>query len=166
MIKRLSSPRRLLFCGLCLLLTLLWLGFIFGNSLKDGADSSEQSRQVHEIVNDLLASLGLRISITEATLRKAAHFTEFFVLALLLCLDTVAFGAVTPRTSARRAWIPLCAIPACLLCALTDELLQTLSVGRAAQLSDVLLDTSGAALGALLFLGALLLLRKILTAKE
>ena len=143
-----------------LLLTFFWLGFIFGNSLKDSAASSEQSGKVHEIVNEVASSVGIEEPISEQTVRDMAHFTEFSILAVLFCLDLWAFG-VSPLYSKRRwdiLWL-LTAIPACFLLACIDEFLQTFSDGRACDFSDVLTDTGGAALGTLLCLLLFLLCR-------
>lgn len=146
--------------ALPLLLTLLWLGFIFGNSLKDAQASSEQSSQVQEIVNNVASSVGVKEPISEATVRNMAHFTEFLVLGGLLCLDVWALG-LSPLRSRRRfdvLWL-FVSLPVSFLLASTDEVLQTFSKGRAADFADVLTDTAGASLGIVLFLVLFLLLR-------
>ncbi|MBO5938244.1 MAG: VanZ family protein [Clostridia bacterium] len=143
-----------------LLLTLLWLGFIFGNSLKDAAASSEQSGKVHEIVNEVASSVGVDEPISEQTVRNMAHFTEFAILGALLCLDVWTLG-ISPLFAKRRfdvLWL-LAALPVCFLLACTDEYLQTFSDGRASDFSDVLTDTAGASLGIALFLALFLLCR-------
>ncbi len=143
-----------------LLLTVLWLGFIFGNSLKDAQASSEQSSQVQEIVNEFASSVGIEEPISESTVRNMAHFTEFAILGVLLCLDVWGIG-LSPFRPRRRwdfLWI-LSALPACCLLALIDEFLQTFSEGRAKDFADVLTDTAGASLGIALFLALFLLLR-------
>ena len=61
---------RVLRIAIPLLLTLLWLGFIFGNSLKDAQASSEQSSQVQEIVNNVASSVGVKEPISESTVRN------------------------------------------------------------------------------------------------
>jgi len=143
-----------------LLLTLLWLGFIFGNSLKDAQASSAQSGQVQEIVNEVASSVGIKEPIPESTVRNMAHFTEFFILGGLLCLDVWAFelSPLRPRRRFDVLWL-LAALPASFLLAGLDEFLQTFSEGRAADFSDVLTDTAGASLGIALFLALFLLLR-------
>ena len=119
--------------ALPLLLTLLWLGFIFGNSLKDAQASSEQSGQVQEIVNNVASSVGVKEPISETTVRNMAHFTEFLVLGGLLCLDVWALG-LSPLRSRRRfdvLWL-FVSLPVSFLLASIDEVLQTFSKGRAA----------------------------------
>ena len=153
-----------LFRALCLaiflFLTLLWLAFIFGNSLKDASESSEQSSQVHEIVNEVASSIGIEEPISEATVRNMAHFTEFLLLGVLLCCDIWALG-ISPLRSIRRfdfLWL-LFSLPISFLLACFDELLQKFSEGRTSDFLDVLTDTAGAVLGILLFLSLFFLLR-------
>ena len=151
---------RVLRIAIPLLLTLLWLGFIFGNSLKDAQASSEQSSQVQEIVNNVASSVGVKEPISESTVRNMAHFTEFFILGGLLCLDVWALGLspLRPRRRFDLLWL-LVSLPVSFLLASIDEFLQTFSRGRAADFSDVLTDTAGASLGIALFLVLFLLLR-------
>ena len=151
---------RVLRIAIPLLLTLLWLGFIFGNSLKDAQASSEQSSQVQEIVNNVASSVGVKEPISESTVRNMAHFTEFFILGILLCLDVWALG-LSPLHARRRfdiLWL-LVSLPLAFLLASLDEFLQTFSEGRAAAFLDVLTDTAGAALGIALFIALFFLLR-------
>lgn len=159
--------RRVIIIVLCLLLTILWLGFIFGNSLKDGKSSSEQSKQVHEIVNQVTTAVGIEKPVTEKAVRKMAHFTEFSVLGVLLCLDAVVFGLVPFRKKHRLDFLwMLGAVPLSFLFANVDEYLQTFSEGRAWQFTDILLDTAGATQGTIAFLGVFLLLRLAFTRKK
>ena len=149
------------------LLTLLWLGFIFGNSMKDAQASSEQSSQVQEIVNDVASSVGVKEPISESTVRNMAHFTEFFILGALLCVDVWALG-LSPIHARRRfdvLWF-LVSLPVAALLASLDEFLQTFSEGRAADFSDVLTDTAGAAIGIALFFALFLLLRLTVRKKK
>ena len=158
---------RVLRIAIPLLLTVLWLGFIFGNSLKDAAASTEQSSQVHEIVNEVASSVGIKEPISEKTVRDMAHFTEFTILSTLLCLNIWALG-FSPFYAKRRfdfLWL-LLSLPTSFLLACVDEYLQTFSQGRTGDFSDVLTDTAGAALGSVLFLGLFLLLRLALGKKN
>ncbi len=151
---------RILRVAVPLLLTLLWLGFIFSNSLKDAAASSEQSGKVHEIVNEVASAVGVEEPVSEESVRTLAHLTEFAILGALLCLDVWALG-LSPFYAKHRFdvfWL-LTALPACFLLACIDEALQTFSEGRACDFRDVLTDTEGAALGVVLFLALFLLCR-------
>ncbi len=153
MIKNKQFFLRLLRVALPLLLTLLWLGFIYGNSLKSGTESSEQSGKVQEIVNEVADSVGIEEPISERFIRKAAHFTEFAVLGILVCIDLWALGAVslTKRLSFCAPML-LCSVPICFLFASADEILQNFSESRGPSFTDVLIDTSGAAAATLIFI--------------
>ena len=160
MLQKYPIVWRILRIAIPLLLSVCWLGFIFGNSLKDGVASSEQSGKVHEIINEVASSVGVKEPISEATVRNMAHFTEFTILGAILCLDLWGIGLVHLRAKRRFdvLWL-LVAIPASFLFACLDEYLQNFSEGRVGDFADVLTDTEGALLGTLLFLGLFLLLR-------
>ena len=70
-------------------------------------------------------------------IRKSAHFTEYFILSLL-----VLRGIRAGRSGTRFAWaLVVIAIVACY--ASLDELHQRFVPGRTAAVGDVLIDTSG-----------------------
>ncbi len=70
-------------------------------------------------------------------IRKSAHFTEYFILSLL-----VLRGIRAGRPETRFAWaLVVIAIVACY--ASLDELHQRFVPGRTAAVGDVLIDTSG-----------------------
>ncbi len=141
---------RILIPVLC---TVLWLGFIYGNSLKSGTQSSEQSGRVHRIVNEAAKSIGIEKPISEKLIRKAAHFTEFAVLGTLVCADLWALGAVSlSKKLYISAPMLLCSVPICFLFASADELLQNFSENRGPSFTDVLIDTSGAATASVFFI--------------
>ncbi len=100
----------------------LWILWIFAFSLQPASVSSEASGFVAE----LFARLSL--PLPESFLRKAAHFFNFFVLGLLLSED-------------KRPWYKV--VGAVALVAVSDETLQRFVPGRAAQVTNVLIDTAG-----------------------
>jgi VanZ family protein len=79
-------------------------------------------------------------------IRKSAHFTEYGVLAMLLCRALTEPGA-RPTAGVLARAILFCAIYACL-----DELHQLFVPKRTGSLHDSMLDTVGATAGAMLFL--------------
>ena len=87
------------------------------------------------------------------SVRKAAHFTEYMVLGLLirLCLESW-FG--------KRKSLPVSSWAAGALYACTDELHQLLTDGRSGQWQDVLIDSSGVLTGVLISTLALKLVRR------
>ena len=130
-------------------LILLTLAFIWGNSLQNGVDSSQQSGFFRAFLERLLG-----VPIDTFLLRKLAHFSEFGLLGaeasvlLRLSPGKGAYGAL----SGRNLWtFPLLG----LLTATLDETLQLFSEGRATAVPDVWIDTAGFCTG---FFGVLLLL--------
>lgn len=134
-------------------LTLLWLGVIWGHSLQPAAVSSQESGAVLSGLSALLEALCLPPFLTETLVRKGAHMAEYLVLAALLT------GSLRNRDRTGRG---LCAgvLSASLFCALIDETIQLFVEGRAGKVSDIWVDLGGAALGFLLALAAGVLWRK------
>ena len=150
-----------------ILLTLLWLSFIYGNSLKTGEQSSEQSGKVHEVVNEVAQSVGIEKPISEHTVRTSAHFFEFAVLGGLICLDLWAFRIVSLKKKLHTSvLLSLTSLPICSLLASIDELLQKTSKGRGPSATDVLIDTAGSATAILLFILAFSLLRSAVKKRQ
>lgn len=145
-----------------LTITLAWVGFIFSNSLDSGIESGQKSSTVHEIVNDVAQSLGAKQEISEATIRTSAHFTEFAVLGVLLCLDVALCGLVSPSSPLSRRHALLCLpLPVGMAIAAIDEWIQYFSPGRAMQFIDVLVDSGGTLCGMLLFFAVFFIIHAI-----
>ena len=123
---------------------LLTLCFIWGNSLLGREESAELSSSFYR----WLIEHGCPIK-SEHVLRKMAHFGEFGLLGMELS------GLTFLRDGFRRRPGMLAALAA-LLIAAADETIQFFS-GRAARITDVLLDFSGALTG-ILFLSLLVFL--------
>ncbi len=137
-------------------LTAAVMVFIFCMSAEDGETSGSLSQSllgtlVGRIIEVLIPpSSGLS---TEFVIRKCAHMFEF------CCLSVSAFlflrelwGRILPAGGAGWLWS--------VLYAATDEWHQTFIAGRAGQLRDVLIDSVGALIGALLAMGVAALVRK------
>ena len=133
-------------------ITVLWTAFIFSNSLDNAEQSTEKSSTVTEIVNNVASAVGVEEEIPHSTVRDMAHFTEFAILAILVCADlALAFTMLLPHRPLLYALCPVCALILSFVLACVDELLQKSSEGRAAQFSDVWLDTLGALTGTAFF---------------
>ena len=117
-------------------LTLLWLGVIWGHSLQPAAVSSQESGAVLSGLSALLEALCLPPFLTETLVRKGAHMAEYLVLAALLT------GSLRNRDRTGRG---LCAgvLSASLFCALIDETIQLFVPGRSGQVTDIWIDFSG-----------------------
>lgn len=154
-------------CILSLILCLIWLGFIFSNSLKNAEESGAQSSKVHTVVNQVAAQIGVKEEITEETVRNGAHFIEFAVMAVCIDLTVSSFWwALGAKHFSRLLMLSVLSVPICFLLASLDEFLQKFSEARATQFSDVLLDTSGAMLAEVLFVGLCLLVWQIVRQKQ
>lgn len=137
----------------------LTLAFIFSNSLKPAAQSSNQSSSVVDKVQDVTSVIAPNSPIATAkgddykklhdVIRTLAHFSEFALLGALLCWCWYAF-----TFDKRMLVLPASAI---LIVPLVDEILQSFSNGRATEWSDVGMDVLGGLTGALFALCALAL---------
>lgn len=128
------------------ILTLLSVGmiaFIFYNSSLNDVESTEQSDFVLEFINGLFRSLGIGVELGDLLIRKAAHFTEYFVLGGLIG------GAVYSYALDRRGLL-IFTLPVGLAVAVCDELIQTGSAGRSCSVWDMILDFSAVLTAALL----------------
>ncbi len=125
-----------------LTITILIVAFIFYNSIQNGESSSEASTFVLNFVNDLIASIGLKIKLSGHFIRKLAHFIEFFALGVFLMLT---FKAFTNKLFSILGFPMFFAI----FIPVIDEFIQIYSPGRSSSVKDVLLDFCGAFVGIL-----------------
>lgn len=125
-----------------LLLSLLIMTFIFGNSMMDATDSNSESRFLTAFVQNVLNWLGFHVPIGELhhAIRKCAHFTEYALEAFFVAKTLTAFRV------RRQTWLAY-ALLIGLLTAVIDENIQLYSIGRSGQVTDVLLDFSGTIVG-------------------
>lgn len=146
--------KKYIFVAICSLAVLLWIGFIWSNSAQTGEESGETSSQVQEVINEIAESIGIEEPISEHTVRKSAHFTEYLVLALLICIDAALLShACFVSYPLHTTLLMLSALPMGFAVALVDEfLIQASTDGRGPSFTDVLIDLGGAAVGALLSL--------------
>lgn len=145
-----------------ILITLLWLVFIYGNSLKSGVESGEQSGRIYKIINEITSFLGFQKPISEHFIRKCAHFIEFAILSILICSDLCAFGLVSFRQKLYiSASILLLSVPTSAIFASIDETLQRFSADRGPSVADVMLDTSGALTATVIFIAVFILVKYI-----
>ena len=116
--------------------------FIWSNSLRGREASSEQSGWVLQFLQGILDGLGISLSLTVHFVRKAAHFTEYFLLGVQAAL----YGCVVTGVNRRRVWDMCCAIGGV---AFLDETIQIFSQ-RGPAIADVWLDMAGGAVGLIL----------------
>ena len=125
---------------------LVFTGFIFYNSSLPAPVSDETSYFFVDLVAWINAFLDkpVPLPVMNHYIRKTAHFTEYFVQALLLC--NAFYTDRTDRKNSRG-----CILFLSLLTAVLDEYIQLFSPGRSGQVTDILLDFSGGFSGWLSF---------------
>ena len=138
---------------------LLWLAFIFNNSLQTGEASTVQSSTVVDSIQSVAKVVAPDSWVANAAgedyeklhsgVRISAHFLQFAVLGALLCW---CYFAYTFRIA--YIYLPICAV---LLFPFVDECLQIFSAGRAMETADILTDLTGGTLGFLLALLSVLI---------
>jgi len=121
-------------------LGLLWLIFIWGNSLQTAAESSQRSRGILALLLPLLSGLGIPEELMHTLLRKLAHMAEFGILGILWSL------AILPGDGRLLKKMGLC-LAICLSAAAVDETVQLFVPGRSGELLDVCIDLTGSILG-------------------
>jgi len=120
------------------ILSFLWVIVILSFSLQDGSRSSLQSGMITTTIQSLLSSIGIEIErqFLSFLIRKAAHFTEFFILGLLLKQSS--------KDMQSKLFIYLG-----FLVPILDETVQIFVPGRAMAVTDMFIDLVGILFGVL-----------------
>lgn len=113
-----------------------WMIIIF----KFSNDPADISNEKSGFVINLLGSLGINLNnyfgeLANFVVRKAGHFTEYFILYMLL------YNAISEKVSFKKCLILSLMIT--FLYASSDEFHQTFVPGREGRFRDVLIDTLG-----------------------
>jgi VanZ family protein len=143
------TKKRLAVC-LCLLVAIL--AFIWGNSAMPGEASGELSDWLGDFLGKFLPFLNTESGLH--FLRKAAHFSEFAALGMIL---SWLFGMVSRRKLWQHCLPLLCGVAA----AGIDETIQIFSPGRHCSIVDVGIDSAGVLTGIALVLLSFALLRRL-----
>ncbi len=142
-------------------IVIAWCAVIFSFSAQDSDESSQTSGGLIETVCDFIVPefddfSGVQrqsfVDNLQFAVRKCAHFTAYGILGFLSWF--ALFGI-----KKRKRY--LIAAGFSMLYACSDEIHQYFVPGRSCELRDVLIDTSGAALGALIALALTVLAVKI-----
>lgn len=155
---------------------ILYILFIYSNSMRPAVQSSAESGRILRFLQKLAAESGVAVPwLTEHIVRKCAHFIEYTGLGMLLsqsdaCVrrnrtvsekmrieDLVDRGDGTGRMCALtpdgHVWLEIHRI-AIFAVPFLDETIQLFTEGRSGQISDVWLDMAGALTGTVLYLAA------------
>ncbi len=129
---------------------LIWMALIFSLSSQVREESNNLSKGVTEIVIETLekVSPGSDIDLDRFNhiIRKNAHFFAYLVLGILVLNAMRKSGILGLRGI-------LLTISICALYAISDEIHQAFVPGRGPQVKDVFIDSAGAIVGTLLYLG-------------
>lgn len=125
------------------IILILILAFIWGNSFIPREESAHESSVIGAIITPVLEVFVGKGNVTDFLVRKLAHFTEYAALGVVAGLILFAKDRV-------RLHGFLFSLFAGVTAAVIDESIQLFTDGRGAQVSDVLLDSCGAACGLIL----------------
>lgn len=147
---------------ICAILSLACMVTIFMFSREDGEKSSKTSGKVTDTVIDVTVKnyeqkpAKEKKSIREKVsfwVRKTAHFTIYTLLGLMVSL-----------TIGKRKIFSLGTLGALLFCfmyAVSDEIHQSFTPDRSCEFRDVMIDTSGAALGILISISVMAVIKAL-----
>lgn len=147
-VEAMASDRSVTARRIYLFLTILWMIVIFIFSSRDSLRSGQDSRIIGRVLCQVFVAgfdslsqedQAVWLEKMDHPVRKAAHFTEYMILGFLMS------GVCFPRPQIL-SWAAGSAYAA------TDEYHQTFISGRSGQISDILIDASGVAVGICLHL--------------
>lgn len=134
---------------LLLVLTILTLGFIWGNSLMPGTESGAFSDWVSQQLSRIFGGM-VNSESGRGVLRKLAHGTEYLVLGVEL------WALVYMQMERSWSLVLLCGTMA----ALIDETIQLFVEGRSGAVRDVWIDLGGFCVGCAVCMCAVWYLRR------
>ena len=121
-----------------LLLVILWMIFIFVMSSFDATSSSNQSNFIVDIITGIINIKD--IGLLSLIIRKLAHFTEYFILGILVINFITRYDKKI-----------IIAILLCIIYATSDEIHQIFVPGRSCQITDIMIDSLGSIMGIYLY---------------
>ena len=134
-----------------IVLLILVMAFIFIMSAQNARKSTDESRGVGRMIGRILhrdfdewdpSDQLAYVRKIDGTVRRFGHFTEFTLLGAVLHLVLTVWGVK------EKIALPV-SLGAGVLYSLTDEFHQLFVEGRSFEFSDILLDSAGVAIGAL-----------------
>lgn len=121
-----------------------WMICIFLLSHQRASESSELSgvitKFLYRLADRILPQVDFDFSTLSMIVRKAAHFTAYLVLGILV------MNGFRDKEIPAYKWLGR-ALVVCVLYAISDEIHQLYIPGRAGQVTDVLIDSIGALIG-------------------
>lgn len=135
---------------------IIWIIFIFYNSLQNGVKSNEASGTFVNLIYNLFNSLKININVNTLSIiiRKSAHVIEFLILGILIYIN------LKDNIKGKYFYLYLILLP--IVIAILDESIQTFIDGRSGNFIDVLIDSFGSMLGIYI----IILITKLLNKKK
>jgi VanZ family protein len=127
-----------------ILLLIIWLSTIFMFSSQKEEETKKTSDTFDVVINVVIKDERKKPS-AKWFVRKLAHFTEYFILALLIINVIKDYRIINYK------WLIFTMIM-CTLYAISDEYHQSFVAGRQARILDVCIDSSGALLSTLIYI--------------
>ncbi len=121
-----------------LILVIIWMILIFIMSSFNGNDSSMQSNFIVNIISNIFNIKN--IELLSLIVRKLAHFSEYFILGILLCRYINDINKLSSLTLLIGT-----------IYALSDEVHQIYVPGRSFAIRDILIDTLGIILSIIIY---------------
>ena len=132
------------------ILVIVWMGVIFSFSSQNGNESTKTSDTIVNKVVYVTEKVGNKDytkiekknkrKIIERIIRKTAHFTEYFILAILVFFMFKEYGLSN---------VFLWTIIFCITYSITDEIHQLFISERTAKIFDIIIDSSGSLFAAI-----------------
>ena len=113
-----------------IILVILWMILIFIMSSFSGNDSSNQSNFIVDIISNIFNINN--IELLSLIIRKLAHFTEYFILGILV------YNMIYNLNKKKYISIIIC-----ILYAISDEIHQIFTSDRGPRVFDIFIDTLG-----------------------
>lgn len=149
-IKALKNNKKV-FSGI---LVILWMLVIFSFSNQNGVKSTSTSNVVTSAIVNVTTNVTnkeytrteVKKKIEDSTfyIRKAAHFTEYLILGILVLNFLSTYGKINKKMF-------IIALICCYLYAVSDEVHQIFIPGRTAKVLDTLIDGSGSLIGLIIY---------------
>jgi len=139
-----STKKNTIYRVFLAVLIIATLSFIWSNSLADATESTNRSDAVIDKIKPIVDPNGnISSAHFEFLVRKAAHFSEFVLLGAEIYLMFSTFDRWR-RISVKSFLLP---VVCSFVCAVTDEILQLFSDGRAFSIYDMMIDLAGIVTG-------------------
>ncbi|MEZ0537031.1 VanZ family protein [Caldicellulosiruptoraceae bacterium PP1] len=147
------------------ILVFLWMVLIFYLSSQPSVESNNLSKKTTKAIIKIVENKDVKnknIYIDKKVIhlndivRDYAHFFLYLILSILLCNALFL-------SNKKILYISILSILISLLYSITDEIHQIFVPGRGSQIQDVLIDVSGAFLGAIIYILFINIFKKVKT---